>query len=100
MTALSVLVLHLLFLCIITKAILSLKQEHFIIHYRLVAVSFVHSEPPGEDGYLVDARLDFSCESGYRLQGASSTECTSTGRWTYSFPTCQSMQLVLTIAWI
>lgn len=42
----------------------------------------------GSDNFTVNSSCSFSCERGFKLQGATSVQCTETGQWNTSIPIC------------
>ncbi|XP_036437168.1 E-selectin-like [Colossoma macropomum] len=43
------------------------------------------------DDLTVNSTCYFSCEAGFELQGAASTECTVTGEWSTATPSCTAV---------
>ena len=44
----------------------------------------------GQDGTLVGATVNYTCDTGYTLSGSRMRTCQANGTWTDSDPTCDS----------
>ncbi|KAF7657857.1 hypothetical protein LDENG_00020990 [Lucifuga dentata] len=61
-------------------------------------------QKPEEEAYLIfqcshpltelqpDSTCSFSCEAGYKLQGADSIQCSEHGQWNKDIPTCKELE--------